>query len=259
MTWATWSELGNFNLIDSDTNAASNFSLGVWDLATTAAQSLLFWQAAQRLHEVFFLPHQHCKRFSKHPPLAVRRLWCQRVLRPLLKILVYSRHCRSKNWQNLYKKCEQDVSNVWFVKFLYSLLGLPSLQQGSGGLMPELSLLRKHVCVLRRSANEAQPTRRWSCCGVTFDLWEALSLRLGCPWRGRGAPHLPQGSSWGQRGEPPSCSFQHQHRPIDRPQEGGGGRGGRREEERRGTRLISPSLCFHQPNKAGNYFHEHVQ
>lgn len=42
-------------------------------------------------------------------------------------------------------KCEQDVSNVWFVKFLYSLLGLPPLQQGSGGLMPELSLLRKHV------------------------------------------------------------------------------------------------------------------
>lgn len=112
------------------------------------------------------------------------------------------------------------------------------------------------VCVL--SANEAQPTRRWSCCGATFDLWEALSLRLGCPWRGRGAPHLPQGSGRGQRGEPPSCSFQHQHRPIDRPQEEGGGRGGRREGERRGECLISLSLCFHQPNKAGDYFYEHV-
>ena len=44
-------------------------------------------------------------------------------------------------------KCEQDVSNVWFVKFLYSLLGLLPLQQGSGGPMPELRLLRRNVCV----------------------------------------------------------------------------------------------------------------
>ena len=90
------------------------------------------------------------------------------------------------------------------------------------------------MCVLRRSANKAQPARRWSCCGVTFDLREALSLRLGCLWRGRGAPRSPQGSSQGQSEEPRASVLPFPtSTPTNRP--AAGGRRRRRRRMRKGA------------------------
>lgn len=103
----------------------SNFvglNLGWSDLASTAAQSgLVFCRAAERQHEVFLSSPSGLRGTLANIPRSVSDgLWCQRVLQPRQNILVYFRHCWSKNWQNLSLKCEQDVSNVWFVKFLYS-------------------------------------------------------------------------------------------------------------------------------------------
>lgn len=84
--------------------------------------------------------------------------------------------------------------------------------------------------VLRRSANESQPTRRWSCCGVTFDP-QRHSLS---DWAASGrvaVPHACRKAAVEVRARnpvPPSC-FQHRHRPIERLQENGGG-GGRTNE-----------------------------
>ncbi len=103
------------------------------------------------------------------------------------------------------------------------------------------------MCVLRRSANEAQPAKRWSCCGVTFDLQDTLSLSLGCLWRGRGAPRSPRGSSWGQSEEPrASVLLFLTSTPTNRPAAGGRRRRRRKGAKRRGESLISLSLCFHQ-------------
>lgn len=65
------------------------------------------------------------------------------------------------------------------------------------------------------------------------------------------APHARRKAAVGVRArnpEPPSCCFQHRHRPIDQPQEDGGGGG--KEQGRRGESLISFSLS---PSAETNY------
>lgn len=124
-----------------------------------------------------------------------------------------------------------DKTSHWSVSRMFLMSGLLSFFTVSSVFLPssraavdqcQSSVCWGEMCVLRRSANKAQPARRWSCCGVTFDLREALSLRLGCLWRGRGAPRSPQGSSRGQSKEPRASVLPFPtSTPTNRPAAGG--------------------------------------
>lgn len=81
-------------------------------------------------------------------------------------------------------------------------------------------------------------TRRWSCCGVTSDLWEALSLsQTGLPPAGSWRPVLAaRQRSRSKRG--PSVRQNPAAAPTHRPAAGGGGGG---------VSLISVSISQTEP------------
>lgn len=219
----------NFNFV--------GLSLDTATTPTPLCSGLISSQAAD--FEVFSLRPQNCEHFSKHPPLA----WCQTVCgvgefsNPGGTLSIILDAAGLKIDKTLRLKCEQDVSNVWFVKFLCSSFGSVFFPCSRAAV----DQCQRPVCwagmrALRRSTNEALPARRWSCWELTFDLREPLSLSdwaasggVAAPWACRRAAARVKA----RNSKPPSYCFQHRHRPIDRPQEGGGGGGGRMARRRR--------------------------